>query len=389
MDGFEETEMEQMIRSSVRKLVQDYDEEYWREIRKNDRFPKEVWDDLSDNGWMGVAIPEEYGGQGMGMKELAVVIEEVGAAGGWPLTLKFVLSPLFGGETLVAHGSEEQKERWLPDIAAGDARWALGVTEPDSGLNTRSISTTAEKDGDEYVIDGKKIWCSGAASADRITVLARTLSPEEADGSNHGLTVFLVDPDDPNVDYDQIPLDNYFPDDTYNLYLDGVRVHEDDIVGTEHEGLYDLFDLLNTERIATAACAAGTGRYALEKATEYANDREVFDAPIGTHQGVAHPLAEAHINLEAGRLMNRKASWLYDEGETAGTEANIANYLCCHAGWEACEAAHVSFGGMSLSEGTGISAMTSYLRHLRIAPVSEEMILNYVAEQELGLPRSY
>lgn len=389
MVDFTEGEMERMIRSSVRDLIKGYGEEYWREIRESKRYPEEAWSDLAEGGWLGVAIPERYGGQGMGIQELAAVIEEVGAAGGWPMTLKFVVSPLFGGETLVSHGSEEQKEHWLPLIASGEAKWALGVTEPDSGLNTTNISTIAEKDGDEYVINGQKVWCSGAADADRITLLARTLPPEEAKRPSHGMSVFLIDPSDSNVDYDEIPLDNYFPDRTYNLYLDGTRVHEDDLVGEEHEGLGLLFDTLNTERITTAACATGTARYALEKASDYASEREVFDAPIGSHQGVGHPLAEAYANLEGGRLMNRKAAWLYDEDEPAGTESNTANFLCCRSGWEACEAATTAFGGMSLSREMGISAMTSYLRHLRIAPISEEMILNYIAERELGLPRSY
>lgn len=389
MTKFIKDEMEQMIRSSVRDLIEDYGEEYWRGIREEKRYPEEAWTDLGEGGWLGVAIPEEYGGQGMGMKELAAVIEEVGAAGGWPMTLKFVISPVFGGETLVAHGTEQQKERWLPSLASGEAQWALGVTEPDSGLNTTNISTTARKEGDEYVIDGKKTWCSGAAEADRITLLARTLPIEEVDRPSEGLSVFLVDPSDPNVDYDEIPLDNYFPDRTYNLYLDEVRVHENDLVGDENEGLHQLFDTLNTERITTAAAAAGTGRYALKQASQYANDREVFDTPIGSHQAVAHPLAEAYANLEAGRLMNQKAASLYDEGEDAGTASNVANFLCARAGWEACEAATTAFGGMSLSREIGVSAMTSFLRHLRIAPVSEEMILNYVAERELGLPKSY
>lgn len=389
MADFAESEMERMIRSSVRDLMQQYDDDYWQEIRATGHYPEEVWEDLGDHGWLGVAIPEEYGGQGMGISELATVIEEVGAAGGWPITLKFVLSPVFGGETLVAYGSEEQKDRWLPKIVSGEARWALGVTEPDSGLNTSNISTTAEKDGDEYVIDGRKIWTSGAPDADRITLLARTLSVEEAERPSHGITIFLIDPSDPNVESDEIPLDGYFPDRTYNLYLDGVRVPESAVVGTVHEGLGQLFDTLNTERITTAASALGTGRYAIDQASEYANEREVFDAPIGSHQGIQHELAEAYMHLEAARLMVRRAAWLYDEGESAGTAANIANYLSAKAGWEACEAATTTFGGMSLSREMGVAAMTSFVRHLRIAPVSEEMILNYVAERELGLPKSY
>lgn len=389
MVDFTESEMERMIRSSVRDLIEEYGREYWREIREERRYPEEAWRDLGEHGWLGVAIPEEYGGQGLGIQELAMVIEEVGAAGGWPMTLKFVLSPLFGGETLVAHGTESQKERWLPAIARGESRWALGVTEPDSGLNTTDISTTAEHDGDEYVINGGKTWCSGVADADRIVLLARTLDKDTVDRPSHGLSVFLINPDDSNVDYDEIPLDNYFPDRTYNVYLDDVRVHEDDLIGEEHQGLHQLFDTLNTERITTAACATGTARYALERASEYALERKVFDAPIGSHQGVAHPLAEAYANLQGARLANRKAAWRYDKDLEAGTASNVANFLCARHSWQACEAAHTAFGGMSISREIGVSAMTSYLRHLRIAPVSEEMILNHIAEEALGLPKSY
>jgi acyl-CoA dehydrogenase len=389
MVDFEQTGMERMIRSSVRELMEEYDEEYWREIRATGDFPEAAWRDLGEHGWLGVAIPEEYGGQGLGMDELAIVIEEVSAAGAWPLGLKFVLSPLFGGETLVAHGTERQREKWLPKIVSGEARWALGVTEPDAGLNTTNISTAAERDGDEYVINGQKTWTSGGADASRITLLARTRPKEEVDKPSQGFSVFLVDPEDPNVELNEIPLDGYFPDSTYTVHLDDVRVPASSMVGDEHQGLYQVFDTLNAERITTAAAAAGTARYALEQASEYANDRVVFDDPIGSHQGVQHPLAKAYTKLEAGLLMNRKAAWLYDNDEPSGAEANMANYVCCKAAWEACEAAATAFGGMSLSREMGVAAMTSYTRHLRIAPVSEEMILNYVAENELDLPRSY
>lgn len=389
MVDFEETEIERMVRTSVHDLMEEYDDSYWAEIRAEDRYPREAWQDLGEHGWLGVAIPEEYGGQGLGMEELTMVIEEVGAAGAWPITIQIVLSPVFGGETLVAHGTEEQKERWLPRIASGETRWALGVTEPDTGLNTTNMATTAEKDGDEYVIDGQKTWISGAEEAERITLLARTTPAEEVDRPSHGFTVFLVDPEAQNVEYEKIPLDGYFPDRTYTVHLDGVRVPESAIVGDVDRGFGQLFDTLNTERITTAACAAGTGRYALKKAAGYANEREVFDTPIGSHQGIQHTLAEAYAELQAARLMNRKAAWNYDHDREAGSTANIANYLCAKAGWEACEAAATTFGGMSISREMGIAAMTSYVRHLRIAPVSEEMILNYIAERELDLPKSY
>ncbi|MFQ3318554.1 MAG: acyl-CoA dehydrogenase [Natronomonas sp.] len=387
--NFEESEFEHMIRSSVREIAEDYDEDYWRDVTDERRFPEEFWQDLADNGWVGISIPEKYGGEGLGMQEMVTVMEEIGRAGAWSATAAFILTPIFGGETLVAHGTEEQKERWLPQIANGEARWALGVTEPDAGLNTRNIDTMARKDGDEYVINGRKMWISGVAEADRITFLARTLSPEEADHPSHGLSLFLVDPDDPNLDYDEIELDGFFPDPTYNLYLDDVRVHETQLVGEEHQGLYHVFDTLNTERIGGAATAIATGQHAIEKSVEYAKERAVFDAPIGSHQAIQHPLADAYADLETARLMNHKAAWLYDNGEDAGAAANIANLKCGEAAWNACETAMTTFGGMSISKEMGISKMWEMIRHLRIAPVSEQMLRNYIAEHELGLPRSY
>lgn len=389
MTTFEDTEMDRLIRSSINDIVKDFGEEYWREIRTSKRFPTEFWDRLADDGWLGIAIPQEYGGQGLGMQEMVTVIEEVGRAGGWPAGLSFVLTPVFGGETLVAHGSREQKERWLPRIVKGDAKWALGVTEPDAGLNTLNLSTSASRDGSEWVIEGRKMWISGAADADRITLLARTLSRDEANRPSHGYSVFLVDPDKPNLDYDEIDVEGYFPDKTYNIYLDGVRVDESELVGTVHEGLPQLFDTLNVERMTTAACCSGTGLYALDQAADYARDREVFDAPIGSHQAIQHPIADALADLECARLMNQKAAWRYDESMDAGTASNIANLKCAESAWHACEAAMSTFGGMSISREMGISSMWSYIRHLRIAPVSEEMILNYLAERELDLPRSY
>jgi acyl-CoA dehydrogenase len=386
---FEESEFDQMIRSSVRDIAEDYDEDYWRDVTDERRFPEEFWQDLADNGWVGISIPEEYGGQGLGMQEMVTVMEEIGHAGAWSATAAFILTPIFGGETLVAHGTEEQKERWLPQIADGSARWALGVTEPNAGLNTRNIETRARKEGDEYIINGRKMWISGVAEADRITMLARTLSAEEAEHPSHGLSIFLVDPEDSNLDYDEIPLDGFFPEPTYNLYLDDVRVHESQLVGEEHQGLYHVFDTLNTERIAGAATAIATGHYALEKAVEYAKERAVFDAPIGSHQAIQHPLADAYADLETARLMNHRAAWLYDNDEEAGTAANIANLKCGEAAWNACETAMTTFGGMSISKEMGISKMWEMIRHLRIAPVSEQMLRNYIAEHELGLPRSY
>jgi acyl-CoA dehydrogenase len=389
MADFTRTQQEKLIRSSVRQILDDFDRDYWRDVRRTQEFPTEFWEKMGDNGWLGVMIPEEYGGQGLGTQELLMVMEEVGKSEGWSANLPLLLSPVFGGETLKKHGSRSQKEEWLPKLAEGSAQWALGVTEPDAGLNTTNISTTADKHGGEYVVNGRKIWTSGVDSADRITTLVRTLPGDAAEKDSHGFSILLIDPDDPNVDYDRIPMDLYFPDKTYNVYFDGVRVPESALIGEEHQGFHHLFDTLNTERIAGAAIVYSAGMNALTQARDYANEREVFEEPIGSHQAIQHPLADAYADLKSARLMARKAAWQYDEGKDASTASNIANLQAGKAAWNAAEAAMTTFGGMGYSEEVGVGKLWGWLRHTRTAPISEEMLRNYIATHELNLPRSY
>jgi acyl-CoA dehydrogenase len=393
MVDFERSDTEQMIRSAVQDIMDDYDETYFEKVREQKRFPDELWNDLAANGMVGVAIPEEYGGEGLGIYEMVAVMEEVGFGGGWSITQFFYLTPVFGGETLIEYGSEAQKSEWLPRISDGDARWALGVTEPDAGLNTPEISTFAEKDGDEYVVNGRKIWTSDVAEADSITLLVRTLPKEERDSKTHGLSILLVDPNDPNVEYEAIQKELWTaPVSTYNVYFDDVRVHESQLVGEEHQGLYHIFDTLNSERVTVGISLLMAGYYALEQASDYANDRMVFDDPIGTYQAIQHPLADAYADLECARLMCEKAAWMYDnefDAREVGTASNIAKLKAAEAAWDACEAAMTTFGGMSVAKDIHVNKAWQRVRHARIAPVSEQMIRNYLAEHELGLPRSY
>jgi acyl-CoA dehydrogenase len=371
--------------------MESYDDEYWREIHSEQKFPWEVWNDLAEHDWLGVNIPQEYGGQGLGMQELLTVAEEVGLNGGWSLPNAFNFGPVFCGETLRKYGTEDQKDKWLPRAADGEALMALGLTEPEAGLNTANSNTFAEKDGDEYIINGQKIWCSRAAESDRIVVLSRTLPKEEVDNKTYGMSVFLVDPENPNVSWEEIPLEG-FHEETYNLYLDNVRVHESQLIGEEHEGLYNLFSSLNSERILVAGVCYIIGKAALDLASEYANDREVFSSPIGAHQSIQHPLADAYAGLECAHLMTRKAAWMYDQGRPSnevGSIANIAKLKAAEAGYNACDAAMQTYGGMSISAELPISKMWSYIRHQRVAPVSDEMCLNHIAENQLNLPRSY
>jgi acyl-CoA dehydrogenase len=389
MADFSEGELEQLTRSSINDLQDNYDQDYWRRHRRNKEFPAAFWQDLADHDWLGIALPEEYGGQGMGIQEVVWLLEELGSAESWTATLEFIITPIFGGETLVAHGTEEQKSKWLPRIADGEARWALGVTEADAGLNTTNISTFAERDGDVYVVNGEKMWTSAVHEADRITLLVRTLPRDEVDCPSHGMSILLVDPESDGITYDEIPLDLYTGDRTFMVDFDEVRVPASNLVGEEHQGLTHIFDMLNTERITHATQMYALGRYALEKATDYANDREVFGQPIGSHQAIQHPLAQSYADLKTARLMIHKAAWLYDNDEPAGEASNIANLKASQAAWSACEAAMTTFGGMSASSEIGVAKAWEYVRHGRTIPVSEEMIRNFIGERQLGLPKSY
>jgi acyl-CoA dehydrogenase len=392
MYDYSESDLERMIRTSVRETMEPFDEDYWREIRNEDARPTDAWEKLAENNWTGVSIPEAYGGQGLGVQGMTTVMEEIARAGGWSMAFWFVNSAGFGGEALERHGSDRLKEKWLPRLAEGEAKWALGVTEPDAGLNTLNISTRAEKEGDEYVIDGQKTFITGVSRADRITLLARTLPASDADSRAHGFSVFVVDPDDENVDYEEIPLDIFWENPVYNVYLDDVRVHESQLLGEPHQGFYHILDVLNAERVQVATLVTGIGFYALDRAAEYANQREVFDAPIGSHQAIQHPLAEAYAKLQCARLMIQKAAWQYDndvEQSAVGGSANIAMHQGIEGAWKACDAAMTTFGGMSATRGIGIAKAWEVVRHLRIAPISEQMVRNYIAEHELGLPKSY
>jgi len=389
MTVFGSSEIEQLIRSSVRDIVDDYDRSYWREARDRRQVPEAVWQHLADNDWLGVMYPEEYGGQGMGIQELVAVMEEVAAGGGWSALPYFTITIVLGGHALLKHGSEEQKSTWIPKIARGETQWATGITEPDVGLNTTNIQTAAQREGDEYVLDGHKAFISGVAAADRMTVLTRTLSDEESESRGHGFSLFIVDPEDPNVSYDEIELEIY-ANRVYNVYFDDVRVPESNLVGEEHQGLYHLFDGINAERISAATAAYGMGRTALDQAAEYAKDRVVFDQPIGAHQAIQHPLADAHADLETARVMNHRAAWSFDNGEEdLPAVANIAKLNAAKAAWNATEAAVSTFGGTGATAEVDVTKLWSRVRHYRYSPVSEEMIRNYLAENELGLPRSY
>lgn len=346
--------------------------------------PSELWDALASRGFLGVNVPEEYGGHGLGMSALAAVGEEITAAGCGLLLI--VVSPAIVGSILTRHGTPDQKERWLRPIADGTIKVAFAITEPDAGSNSHNISTAARKTDTGYALSGQKTYISGVEEADAILVVARKREP---DGTMGLPLLAIVDTDAPGLEKQLIPTVEPGANKQWQLFLDQVEVDEDRLIGGENAGLKAAFDGLNPERIMGAAVCNGTSRRALKLAVEYARTREVWSGPIGAHQGISHPLAQAKIELELARLMMRKAAALYDAGLAAAEESNMAKYAAAEAGIHCVDQAIQTHGGNGFALEYGLTDMYWGVRLVRTAPVSREMILNYVAEHSLGLPRSY
>jgi alkylation response protein AidB-like acyl-CoA dehydrogenase len=374
-----------LLRESVAKVAARYGHQYHvAKARANER-STELWEDLGKNGFLGVNVPEEYGGGGMGIAELAVVMEEI-AAQGCPL-LMMIVSPAICASILARYGDEAQKQYWLPGIASGELKMAFAITEPDAGSNTHRVTTTATRTGDAFTIRGQKYYVSCVDEADAILVVARTAYDSATKKGR--LSLFIVPTDAPGLSRDVIPVEVVATDRQYTLFFDDVVVPESSLLGAEHDGLRTAFIGLNPERILIAALGNGIARYALDKAVAYANDRQVWDVPIGAHQGVAHPLAQAKIDADLARLMTQKAAWLYDRGLEAGEAANMAKFAAAEAAISALDQAIQTHGGNGLSSEYGLADMWFIARLLRTAPVSREMVLNYVAQTSLGLPKSY
>lgn len=377
------------IRESVRKLCADFPDEYWRDCDTQHRFPWEFYRALADNGWIGIAIPEAYGGSGMGIDAASILLEEVAASGAAMNGATAIHLSIFGLEPLVKFGSEEIKQRYLPRVASGELHVAFGVTEPDAGTDTTSIRTFARREGDEYVVRGQKVWTSKALESDRVLLLVRTTPPEQCVKKTDGLTLLMADLKQPEVSISPIPKAGRNAVASCEVVYDDLRVHVSDRVGEEGQGFKYLLSGLNAERILIAAEALGTGRAALRRAVSYANEREVFGRPIGKNQGLAFPLAEARMRLDAAELMIRKAAWLLDAGQPCGAEANMAKWLAADAGYQAADQAVQTHGGFGYASEYHVERYWREVRVMRIAPISQEMIQNYVAEHVLGLPRSY
>jgi len=379
-----ETEEQQMLRQQVREIGRKYGRKYIAEKARAGLSPDELWDEVARQGFIGVNTPEEYGGGGLGIYELAIVCEELAAAG-CPLLL-LVVSPAICATLIARFGTEEQKARWLPRLASGEMKMAFAITEPNAGSNTHRLETAAVKDGEDWVLNGTKYYISGADDAEAILVVARTGGAEDRRGR---LSLFIVDANAPGLEKTLIPLQIQGADRQFTLFFDDVVVNQDRLLGNEGQGFSQVFVGLNPERILVAALANGGALHAIEQASRYANERAVWGKPIGTHQGIAHPLAESKIEVELARLMTMKAAWLFDHGEDAGEAANMAKYAAGEAATRAVDRAIQVHGGNGMSEEYGLVLFWGFARTLRIAPVSREMILNFVAQHTLDLPKSY
>jgi alkylation response protein AidB-like acyl-CoA dehydrogenase len=382
--SYEETEEQQMLRKQVRDIGRKYGPDYYNEKARNGLSPDELWDEIAKQGFIGVNTPEEYGGGGLGIYELAIVCEELAAAG-CPLLLLLV-SPAICATVIARFGTDEQKEHWLPKLASGEMKMAFAITEPNAGSNSHRLETSATPDGDDWVLNGTKYYISGADDAEAILVVSRTGG---AEGGRGRLSLFIVDADAPGLEKTLIRMQIQGADRQFTLFFDNVRVGADRLVGNEGQGLSQVFVGLNPERILGAALANGAALSAIEKASRYANEREVWGKPIGAHQGIAHPLAQAKIEVELARLMTMKAAWLFDHGKDAGEAANMAKYAAGEAATDAVDTAIQVHGGNGMSEEYGLVSLWGMARTLRIAPVGREMILNFIAQHSLELPKSY
>jgi acyl-CoA dehydrogenase len=380
---------QQQIRDSILKLCARFDDAYWLERDRTGEFPHELHAALADAGWLGIAMPADYGGAGLGITEAAIMMQAVAESGAAMSGASAVHINIFGLHPVVVFGTDEQKRRMLPPLIAGKDKACFAVTEPNAGLDTTQLKVRADRRGDHYLLSGQKIWISTAQIASKILILARTTPLDQVKRRTEGLSLFYTDLDRSHVSIRVIEKMGRHAVDSNEMFFDGMAVPVADRIGAEGEGFRTILHGMNPERILIAAEAVGIGRAALQRAAKYARERVVFGRPIGQNQGIAHPLARCWTNLEAANLMVMKAAWLYDQKQDCGVEANAAKYLAGEAAFAACETAVMTHGGMGYSKEFQVER---YLREVmipRIAPVTPHMILNFIAEKVLGLPKSY
>lgn len=379
----------QALIAGVRDITSRFGDEYWTNCDASHTFPWEFYQAFADGGWLGITTPVAYGGHGLGIQEAALLLETVAASGAGMNGASAMHMSIFGMHPVIVHGSEALKRANLPRIVSGDLHVCFGVTEPEAGLDTTRITTFAKRDGSDYVVHGKKVWISKAQESEKILLLARTTPYADVTKKTDGMTLFFTDLDRNTVDIRPIPKMGRNAVSSNELFIDGLRIPKAHRVGEEGKGFTYLLDGLNPERILIAAEALGIGRATLERAVSYASDRVVFDRPIGMNQGIQFPLADALIKLDAAELMIRKAGWLYDQGKPCGKEANMAKYLAAEAAFETADRAVQTHGGMGYAVEYQVERLFREARLMRIAPVSQEMILNYIGAHTLGLPKSY
>ncbi len=388
MDFQPDDELE-LVRAGVQRVCRDFDDAYWRRCDAEHEFPHEFYEALARGGWVGIAIPEEHGGGGRGISHASVLLEEIAASGAAMNGASAVHLSIFGMNPIVKHGTPEMQQRYLPRVADGSLHVAFGVTEPDAGLNTTAITTRAVRDGDDYLVHGRKVWTTKASLCEKVLLLVRTTPKEQCARPTEGLTLLFADLQRPEVEITPIPKAGRNAVVSCEVVYDGLRVPVEDRVGEEGRGFHHLLDGLNPERILVASEALGIGKVALARAVAYAKERVVFDRPIGQNQGIAFPIARAYADLRAAELVIREASWRYDQGLPCAEQANLAKLLAADAGYQAADVAMQTMGGMGYATEYDVERYWKEARLMRIAPVSQEMVLNYVAEHVLGLPRSY
>lgn len=388
MDFGFDSELEN-IRHEARRLCDPFDDEYWRRCDHEHAFPWAFYDAFAAGGWLGVLVPEQYGGSGLGVTHAGVMLGTVAHSAGCQAAASTLHISIFGMGPVIHHGSEDLKQRTLPPTATGELHVSFGVTEDDAGTDTSRIRTFARRDGQRFIIDGKKIWNTKAQQAQKILLLARTTPREECRKPLEGMTLFLADLDPGHCEIREIDKLGRAAVNSNEVFIHELPVDAADVVGEVGRGFYHLLDGLNPERIVIAAEAVGIGRQALDKAVHYARERVVFDRPIGKNQAIAHPLADSYSELEAADLLWQKAAWAYDRGDPCGPLANMAKLRASEAGFRACDRALQTFGGMGYAKECNVERYWRESRLHRIAPISNEMVLNFIAEHVLGLPRSY
>lgn len=387
--NFNYTEDQQNIRDAVLKHCSQFSDDFWLEKDRNETFPLDFHRSMADSGWLGIAMPEAYGGSGLGITEAAIMMQAVAESGGGMTAASSIHGPVFSMQPVELFGTEEQKRRMIPPVLSGEDRICFAVTEPNTGLDTTKLKTRAEKRDGGYLINGEKIWISVAKVANKMMLLARTTPLEDVKKKTEGLSLFFTDIDPDKVEIRTIHKMGRHAVDSNMLFISDMWIPEEDRIGEEGDGFKLILHGLNPERVLLGAEAVGLGRVAIQKAAQYANERFVFDRPIGMNQGIQHPLAKCWAQLEAANLMVMKAATLFDQGKDCGLEANAGKYLAAEAGFEACHTAMLTLGGMGYAQEYHVER---YLREIlipRTAPVSPHMILNFLAEKALGLPKSY